>query len=477
METLSSSDSSQIKSKTIQGALYLTIRNLGLQAISAIGFFILSIYLSVSEIGIFGVVVEIVGILGYFSDIGLAASLIQKKEEVTTSALQTVFLIQQILTLVGILVATIIFIPLASQRGYGTTEITIFTTLCFAFFISSLKTIPSVLLERKLSFEKLASVDIIENLTFYLVAILGAAVGLGAKSYALATVIRSLFGLLLIYRQMPWRIGFALDTKSIRELLKFGIPFQLNSFVALAKDRLSNLALSGILSRQPFGYLTWANKISRLSISLMDAFMRVLFPALSRLQHEPETIKKLLSKSSFLIASASFGLLGFANFFIPVLVNLFPNYQKWQPALVLLPYLSINAGIAALTTPLNNAFSAVGKIKTNSKYMFMWLILTWLTYPTLTTRLGLQGSILAIMIVGFSSFFVWFEANSYFKINTFSDIAAPLFSCFLGIIFALLLPISLIKGPVFLVVYTLSLFLLKTAEFQNIYQSFQKHRA
>lgn len=476
METSSSSSTNQIKSKTVQGAIYLTVRNIGLQAISALGFFLLSMRLSVAEIGVFGVVVEIVGILGYFSDIGLAASLIQKKDDVTTSSLRTVFLIQQILAVLGIGASVLIFIPIAHSRSYGTTEFFIFYSLCFAFFLSSLKTIPSVLLERKLSFEKLASVDILENITFYLVTIAFAFGGFGAKSYAYGTIVRSVLGLILIYRLQFWPIGFSFDTKSIKELLKFGLPFQLNSFIALAKDRLSNLVLSGILSREPFGYLTWATKISRLSISLMDSFLRILFPTLSRIQNQPEIVKKLLSKSSFVIATVSFGMLGFANFFVPILVSTIPNYFKWQPALNLLPFLSLSAAIAALTTPLNNAFSAVGKIKTNSKYMIMWLILTWLTYPFLSSHFGLNGSIAAIIIVGFSSFFVWFEANSYFQINTFADISGPFLACILGVVLAVLTPQTFIKPPVFLLSYSIILYMLKHKELKNILKNIQENR-
>ncbi|HRS23223.1 MAG TPA: oligosaccharide flippase family protein, partial [Candidatus Woesebacteria bacterium] len=72
----------EIKAKTTTNILFLSLRNIAIQAISFLGFFLLTILLKKEEIGLFSLIVEIIGILGYFSDIGLAAALIQQKETV-----------------------------------------------------------------------------------------------------------------------------------------------------------------------------------------------------------------------------------------------------------------------------------------------------------------------------------------------------------------------------------------------------------
>jgi len=87
----------EIKQKTTKNVLFLSLRNIGIQSISTVGFFLLTILLGTAEVGLFAIVAESVGILGYFSDVGLAAALIQKKSEVKKKELQSTFTIQQIL--------------------------------------------------------------------------------------------------------------------------------------------------------------------------------------------------------------------------------------------------------------------------------------------------------------------------------------------------------------------------------------------
>ncbi|MFA5749864.1 MAG: oligosaccharide flippase family protein, partial [Candidatus Shapirobacteria bacterium] len=138
-------DFQEIKHKTTTSVLFLSFRNIGIQAISVIGFFILTILLGTGEVGLFAIVAESVGILGYFSDIGLAAALIQKKEEIKKRDLQTTFVVQQILVILCLIVIGFVFNKISISKSYGSKEFWIFISLCFSFFAASLKTIPSVL--------------------------------------------------------------------------------------------------------------------------------------------------------------------------------------------------------------------------------------------------------------------------------------------------------------------------------------------
>lgn len=423
-------DLQEIKNKTTKNVLFLSFRNIGIQAVSTLGFFILSILLGTGEVGLFAIVAESVGILGYFSDIGLAAALIQKKEKVTTRDLRTTFLIQQILVILSLIVIGFIFNQISVSKGYGSKEIWVFVSLCFSFLAASLKTIPSVLLERELNFKLISTVDIIENITFYLVAVIFAFLGFGAFSYAIATFIRSLLGLIIIYKFSPWAIGFSFSIPVIKQLFKYGIPFQLNSFIAVAKDRLSNLFVATLLGRDGFGILSWAQKGPRIPLSFMDAIMRVTFPTFSRLQDHPEFLKKSLEKSIYFIALFVFPISAGIALIAPDIINLIPKYTKWLPALIPLYFYSINAGIASVTTPLTNAFNAVGKITLTTKFMIMWTALTWILFPILTIKFGLIGTSVATLLVGISSVVVWVAAKKIFNVNIIKTVLHP----FLGVL-------------------------------------------
>jgi len=457
-----------IKTQTTHNILFLTLRNFGIQAISALGFFLLTILLGTGDVGLFAIVAESIGILGYFSDIGLASALIQQKEEPDTLSLRTTFTVQQILVFLCLVSVAIFYPRLSLARGYGSKELWIMLSLCFAFAVASLKTIPSVRLERHLNFKLISTIDILENTLFYIIAVIFAYLGFGVYSYAIATFIRSTVGLVTIYYFSSWPIGFAFSPKTAKKLFSFGIPFQLNSLISMAKDRFSNLFVAGILGRESFGLLSWAQKGPRIPLSFMDAIMRVTFPTFSRLQDEKEFLKKSLEKSTFFISLIVFpSLLGIC-LIAPDFINLIPKYGKWAPAIIPLYFYATSYAIASVTTPITNAFNATGKIKTTTKLMVMWTVLTWIFYPILSLNFGYTGTAVAALIVGLSSFVVWHLAAKYFQVSIFKTILHPLIASLLILLF--LSPLSYLSlSPLLSISLKISFAVLIYAIYQFIF--------
>ena len=249
-----------VKDRAVKGVVALTGRTFLLQIVSFFGFFLLTVFLGTAEIGLFFAISELVAILGYFSDIGLAAALIQKKEKPDIKDIRSTFTIQQGLVLT--LVALVFLLTPFLRSFYEISQPGVFLlwALTLSFFLASLKTIPSVLLERKLRFDLLVVVEIIEALLFYGIAVLLAWKGFGVVSYAWAVLARGLAGVILIYLLSPWQIGFAFEKQSLKHLLKFGVPYQANTFLAVVKDRLMNVFLWKIIGAQGVGILGWAQK-------------------------------------------------------------------------------------------------------------------------------------------------------------------------------------------------------------------------
>lgn len=477
-------DLDSLKTQTTKNIFFLTLRNFGIQGVSALGFFLLTLLLGTADVGLFAIVSESIGILGYFSDIGLASALIQQKNEPDKTSLRTTFTIQQILVFLCLLVVYIFYPQWSQSRGYGHQEMWIMIALCFSFLAGSLKTIPSVLLERKLNFKLISAVDIIENVLFYTIAVIFAWMGFGVYAYAIATFIKSLVGLIIMYTLSPWPVGFAYDKKVAKKLFSFGVPFQLNSFISVAKDRFSNLFVADIIGRESFGLLAWAQKGPRVPLSLMDAIMRVTFPTFSRLQNDRDFIKKSLEKSAFFIALVVFPALLGISLIAPDFIALIPKYNKWAPAVVPLYFYAASYAIASVTTPITNAFNATGRIKITTKLMIMWTVLTWIFFPLLSLKYGYLGTAVANLIVGLSSFIVWYLAYKYFKANIFKSILHPIIASL--IIFVSVLPINLlslevlprlvVKIVVAVFVYSLYFLLFKKEDLLWFYRQLPKSR-
>ncbi|OGM03111.1 hypothetical protein A2115_03410 [Candidatus Woesebacteria bacterium GWA1_41_8] len=418
-----------VKARAVKGVVVLTGRTffLSLVALVATGF--LTVFLEPSEFGVFWIVSAVVNFLAYFSDIGLAAALIQKKERPSEEDLRTTFTIQQ--ALVFVILALILLGSGAISRIYSLTpdgRLLLFA-LAFSLFLSSLKTIPSVLMERSLRFEKLVIPQILENIVYNGVAVLLAWKGFGINSFTYAVLARGVVGLVAVYFLQPWVPRLAFSKGSLKNLLSFGLPYQANTLIATLKDDGMTAVLGGILGTGGIGLLGWAQKWAYTPLRLfMDHVLKVTFPAFSRMQEDKGQLERAVTRSIFFVCFLVFpsvvGLLALA----PTLVAIIPRYSKWEPALIPLALVSINTVFAASTTQLTNLLNAIGKIKTTFKLMIMWAVLTWLLVPALAIRFGVGGAALGYALVGVSSVVAIYVARRHVHFSLWESVFKPAIS-------------------------------------------------
>ncbi|HSW97860.1 MAG TPA: oligosaccharide flippase family protein, partial [Candidatus Saccharimonadales bacterium] len=323
-------DLQMVAKKSINGIFALVSRTFLVQVLTVVSNFVLTIYLEPSMFGIFFVVSTINIFLSYFQDIGLAALIIQKKEEPTLEELRTTFTIQQILVF-AIVILAFIFTPLFRHIFHlNTAGVYVLYAYLISFVLSSLKTIPTVLLERRLDFHKLVMPQIAEGLVYSLSLIIFAMLGFGVNTFTVAILLRSFIGLPIIYYIQPWDIGFAFEKKLIKQLIGFGSPFQANSILGLLKDDLLNLYIASVLPLTQVGYIGFGQKWAAMPLRLvMDNVIQVTFPSYSRMQHNKEALRTLVEKSLYLIAFFIFPVAAGFIVFSPYLIGLIPRYEKW----------------------------------------------------------------------------------------------------------------------------------------------------
>jgi len=429
-----------IKHRALKGIAVLTGRTFLLSILSLIATGFLTVFLEPSEFGVFWIVSAIVNFLAYFSDVGLAAALIQKKEAVTEDELRTTFTIQQILVLVLLFLLFTASPFLARYYQLSQEGKILLYALALSFFLSSLKTIPSILLERELEFTKLVLPQILENLFYNVTSVFLAWRGFGITSFTYAVLVRGLVGLIAIYILRPWIPGISFNKNALKRLLSFGVPYQANTLLATIKDDGMTAFLGGILGTSGIGLIGWAQKWAYMPLRLfMDHVLKVTFPAFSRMQGEVKHLERSLSRSiffvSFLVFPATAGLLIVA----PIFVRIIPRYGKWEPALIPLALISVNTFFAAATTQLTNLLNAIGKIKVTFKLMVMWTLLTWILVPTLGLKYGVNGASFGYALVGSSSLIAMFVARRYVRFDIVDSILRPVLGTLLMSIILLLI--------------------------------------
>lgn len=431
-------DVATITKRSIHGVFALVSRSFAIQGISFIAAnILLPLYLSPDVFGVFAVVSAIIAFLSYFSDIGLAAALIQKKEPLTEKELRTTFTVQQILVGVAVTLVLLFSYTIQSFYSFGIEESYLLQALAIAFFLSSLKTIPSVILERNLQFEKLVIPQIVETFFFYGTGVIFAMNGFGITSFTYAVLARGISGLITMYLIAPWKIAVEISFQDLKKLLSFGVPFQLNSFLALLKDDLLIVFLGKILPFSQVGYIGFAQKWALAPLRLvMDNVIRITFPSFSRLQHDPKSLGKAIEKSLFISTFFIFPSLMGLMILFPHFMRFIPGYaEKWSPALFSLTFFTINAGLSAVSTPLTNALNAIGKVQVTLYLMVFWTISTWIITVMFITVYGYNGVSMSSALVACSVVVVVFIVKQFIQFSIIKAIAQPfLATCIMGIV-------------------------------------------
>lgn len=421
-----------VKRRAVSGAAILTGRTIFMQAISFFANALLTVFLEPAQYGVFFLVSAVINFLAYFSDIGFAAALIQKKEKLTENDLRTIFTAQNFLIVLLLLIIFLATPLIRSFYHFNQAGVYLLWALGFSLLTSSLKTIPSVLMERKLEFNKLVIPQVIETMVFNLTVVYLAWKGFGVTSFTIGVLVRSISGLISTYIIQPWLPRFSFSKDSFKSILKFGIPYQMNVFLAMVKDDGMILFLGSIIGASGVGLLGWAQKWAYAPLRFfMDQVIKVTFPAFSRLQGNKKDLSDMVNKSIFFICLLVFPSLVMLVLLAPVLVSIIPKYIKWNPALFALTILTLTSALAAVTTPLTNTLNAIGKISLTFKLMIMWTVLTWIFVPLLAFLYGVNGAAVGFTLVGLSSFVALYLVSKYVDINYLKNVGKPLLAALL----------------------------------------------
>jgi O-antigen/teichoic acid export membrane protein len=426
-ELLQEDDLATIKKKSVSGVLSFFLRTLFVQAIGLGSALVLSAYFSPEDFGVYGFVIQIIGILIFFSDVGLAAALIQKKQKPTLADYQTAFTAQQALSwlIVGI-VAIIIGSGIVEQRA-GWNGVWILISLALSFPLATLQTISRIKLERDLEFSKLVAPQIMEQIVFHGILIVLAIQNYGSIAYAYAIICRSLIGAVMMFVLAPWEIGLSWDKQAFKGLIGYGLKFQVNDFLARIKDQLFFLVLGLWFPLHQFGYINWAKNWSIYPYNLtVQNVMSITFPAFSRLQGHTDALRRAIEKTVYFISLFIFHVLVGMCVFVFPLVELVPRYEKWQPALVSLVLFSLSIAWGAISTPLTNTLNAIGHINTTLKLMVLWTVLTWIVTPICIYFFGFNGVAVGAFVISFSSVLSIYYVKRVINFDAWSQIWQPL---------------------------------------------------
>jgi O-antigen/teichoic acid export membrane protein len=400
--------------KAVHSVMALGLRQVLNVGMSSLGGILLARLLSPSEFGLFAVVTFLLTFLMTFGDAGLAASLVRQAHEPAEEDYQAVFTVQQVLVVSVVVLFWLVSPWVAAGYHLPRHDSWVFRLVALSLLCTSFQVIPAARLERHLSFEKLAMIEVAMTFVFYSTAVGLAWKGVGPLSFAIAMVARSLTGAILVNRVSPWRIRWHWDWERARVHLKFGVPYQGIGFISLLTSSFTPFFIGLLLGAGSVGYINWAQMVSGYPVLALMVLQRVYLPAFARLQlHREELsqfVEQVVRATNVLAAPGA----------ILTLVSIEPITklvfgQKWLPALPLF-YLLWGANLFVPTaTPLIALLNALGHSRTAFNFALMWLLGTWVLGVPLILAFGTIGFGIAGLCINATNLILYRVAQSHLR--------------------------------------------------------------
>jgi PST family polysaccharide transporter len=370
-DTEQQASTGELHARARRGIKLLLIRQVFVQIVTFAGGVVLARALGPAQFGLFVIATFWVTALALLGDFGLAASFIQRRAALTDRDLQVGFTLQQILT--SIIVVAIFALAPWIVKVYPNAPpetVWLIRAMAFSLYLTTWRAISALQLERRLHYSRLAWIEVVESLSFQVIAVLLAVAGFGVWSLVAALMARGILGVVLVYLASPWRVRFAFDRKTAREIVRYGIPFQLLNITASLGVWISPIFVAHRIGPQAVGYLTWASSNGRKPQLILDNVRRVAFPHISRIQENRAEIERVLAR--YLV-----GLLLCAGLWAAVLITAGPALVewiytvKWTPAVPALMLYSLSFIAETIAWVFAVALNGVGLVGTTTRVMMI----------------------------------------------------------------------------------------------------------
>ncbi|HEX9774474.1 MAG TPA: oligosaccharide flippase family protein [Actinomycetota bacterium] len=402
-------DVAEVRTLALRGVGAMLLRSIGQRGLQMVGNILLARWLAPETFGFYAIVSFIVGMAGFLSDLGLGASLVQRKEALQEKDLRTAFSLSFLLNVVVVGTLLAVAGPLIHAYDIDAGNVAAVQVLAATILFSTFVAVPAIRLERQLRFKELSIADVAGSLAYVFVAIPLAfqfkdphVAQEGAASavwvFVWATVASRVVYTIVLNLMSRWRPRFGLDVRAMRSMMSFGLPYQANGLVNALKDNFIPTFIAFALTAQSVGYVTWAVGLATNALFLLPIVSKVTFPAYARLQHDREALADAIEKSIKWVAATVFP----ATLFLAALARQIVEHvygPKWFPGLTSFYLFCIPMLNAAYSTVAISALYGLGRAKTVLRLTMIWAAVGWALAVPLTLWIGMNGFAVAMSLV------------------------------------------------------------------------------
>ena len=304
---------------------------------------VLARLLSPSEFGLVGMIVVFTGFAASLMELGLGAAIVQMHAP-SARHLNAAFWLN-----VGIGAALTLLLAVCAPwiaDFYGEPQLRVLTVgVALTFLLGSLNVVQNALLEKNLNFRARFRIEVVSVTIAGAVALTLAFRGAGAWALVGQAASLAAARAAVMWYGSPWRPGLAVDRGAIRDLLRFARHVMGFNAVIYWGQHFDKLAIGRWVGHSALGIYNLADRLMRLSLNNVTGITgSVMFPALSALHHDVESVRRVYLRANRMIALVTFPMMiGLCVLAEPAILTIYGD--AWRDAIPIVQLLSL-AGMA-----------------------------------------------------------------------------------------------------------------------------------
>lgn len=341
-------DNRDLRGRVARGLIWTLADSWGRQLLGLAIFVVLANLLLQADIGLVALAAVFVNFAQLFVDQGLSDALVQRRTLVRAH-LDTAFWISMAIGAAMTVAGIVLAIPIAALLGEPQLE-PILQVLSFSFPLFALSSVQAAILRRELNFRSLAMRSVLATAAGGVVGIGLAYAGFGPWALVGQALSQGAVAAATLWRVSPWRPGLRFSMEHFHELFRFSRNVIGSDIVSFFSRNSDNFLIGWLLGTAPLGiYAVGFRILEATGALLIGISRRIAFPALSRLQHEPERMKRgffrVTRLSSLIILPGYIGLALVAQELVVVFFGV-----RWQESGPVAAVLFLVGPVHALNT-------------------------------------------------------------------------------------------------------------------------------
>lgn len=332
-----------LRAFTARGVLVNSGFDIGLSSLSLLQGFVLAVFLTRADYGVWGILVVTLGVLARLKVIGISDKYIQQNEPDQELAFQRAFTFEMGVTFVA-LVPLAAALPLAAIV-YGQWKLVPPGLVLLTVLVADALQSPTWIYYRSMDFARQRSLTAIQPVVAFCVAVGLAVAGLGYWSLAVGVAVGAWAAAAAALRACPFPIRWRYDRQALRAYLSFSAPIFISTLSGVVVANAAMIATNAHLGLAGAGALALAANVTAFTTRLDHLISGTVYPAICALQHRLDLLRESFTKVNRVALMWAMPLGVGLALFASDLVR-FGIGEKWHAAIGLLQITGVVAGIS-----------------------------------------------------------------------------------------------------------------------------------